>query len=57
MLIKNKYVKLFALEMAKCRAHKFTRVGGLFGKNPAFQKLGAYLPAGRSNELGVWRFF
>jgi hypothetical protein len=30
MLINKKHVKLFALEMAKGRAHKFTRVGGEF---------------------------
>ena len=29
-LISKKHVKLFALEMAKTRAHKFTRVGGDF---------------------------
>jgi hypothetical protein len=30
MLINKKHVKLFALEMAKGRAHEFTRVGGDF---------------------------
>jgi hypothetical protein len=30
MLINKKHVKMFALEMAKGRAHKFTRVGGDF---------------------------
>ena len=30
MLINKKHVKLFALEMAKGRAHKFTRVGSEF---------------------------
>jgi hypothetical protein len=30
MLINKKHVKLFALEMAKGRAHKFTWVGGDF---------------------------
>ena len=30
MLINRKKVKEFALEMAKYRAHKFTRVGGDF---------------------------
>ncbi len=30
MLINQKHVKMFALEMAKGRAHKFTRVGGGF---------------------------
>ena len=30
MLINRKKVKEFALEMAKHRAHKFTRVGGDF---------------------------
>lgn len=30
MLINKKHVKLFALEMAKDRHHKFTRVGGGF---------------------------
>ena len=30
MLINKKHVKLFALEMARGRAHKFTRVGGEF---------------------------
>lgn len=30
MLINRKHVKTFALEMAKSRAHKFTRVGGGF---------------------------
>ena len=30
MLINRKKVKEFALEMAKSRAHKFTRVGGEF---------------------------
>lgn len=30
MLINRKKVKEFALEMAKGRAHKFTRVGGEF---------------------------
>ncbi len=30
MLINRKKVKEFALEMAKGRAHKFTRVGGDF---------------------------
>ena len=30
MLINKKHVKLFALEMAKDRHHKFTRVGGDF---------------------------
>ena len=30
MLINRKKVKEFALEMAKGRAHKFTRVGGGF---------------------------
>ena len=30
MLINKKRVKLFALEMAMNRAHKFTRVGGEF---------------------------
>lgn len=30
MLINRSKVKLFALEMAKGRAHKFTRVGGDF---------------------------
>jgi hypothetical protein len=30
MLINKKHVKLFALEMAKSRHHKFTRVGGDF---------------------------
>ncbi len=30
MLINRKKVKEFALEMAKRRAHKFTRVGGDF---------------------------
>lgn len=30
MLINRKKVKEFALEMAKSRAHKFTRVGGDF---------------------------
>lgn len=30
MLINKKHVKLFALEMAKDRHHKFTRVGGEF---------------------------
>ena len=29
-LINRKHVKDFALEMAKSRAHKFTRVGGMF---------------------------
>ncbi len=29
-LINRKHVKEFALEMAKDRAHKFTRVGGEF---------------------------
>jgi hypothetical protein len=29
-LINRKHVKEFALEMAKSRAHKFTRVGGEF---------------------------
>jgi hypothetical protein len=29
-LINKKHVKEFALEMAKSRAHKFTRVGGDF---------------------------
>ncbi len=29
-LINKKHVKEFALEMAKDRAHKFTRVGGEF---------------------------
>ncbi len=29
-LINKKHVKQFALEMAKGRAHKFTRVGGDF---------------------------
>lgn len=29
-LISKKHVKLFALAMAKKRAHKFTRVGGEF---------------------------
>jgi hypothetical protein len=29
-LINRKHVKEFALEMAKGRAHKFTRVGGEF---------------------------
>ena len=29
-LINRKHVKQFALEMAKDRAHKFTRVGGQF---------------------------
>jgi hypothetical protein len=29
-LINKKHVKEFALEMAKDRAHKFTRVGGQF---------------------------
>ncbi len=29
-LINRKHVKEFALEMAKRRAHKFTRVGGEF---------------------------
>jgi hypothetical protein len=29
-LINRKHVKEFALEMAKSRAHKFTRVGGGF---------------------------
>ncbi len=29
-LINRKYVKEFALEMSKSRAHKFTRVGGEF---------------------------
>ena len=29
-LINRKRVKAFALEMAKARAHKFTRVGGEF---------------------------
>jgi len=29
-LINRKHVKEFALEMAKSRAHKFTRVGGDF---------------------------
>lgn len=29
-LINKKHVKAFALEMAKDRAHKFTRVGGDF---------------------------
>ena len=30
MLINKRHVKLFALEMAKNRHHKFTRVGGDF---------------------------
>ena len=30
MLINKKHVKLFALEIAKGRAHKFTQVGGEF---------------------------
>jgi hypothetical protein len=30
MLINRKHVKQFALDMAKNRAHKFTRVGGDF---------------------------
>jgi hypothetical protein len=30
MLINKKHVKMFALEMARGRAHKFTRVGGDF---------------------------
>ena len=30
MLINKKHVKLFALEMAKGRTHKFTQVGGDF---------------------------
>jgi len=30
MLINKKHVKLFALEMAKGRAHKLTRVGSEF---------------------------
>ena len=30
MLINRKHVKAFALEMAKSRTHKFTRVGGDF---------------------------
>ena len=30
MLINKKHVKQFALEMAKSRAHKFTRVGSDF---------------------------
>lgn len=30
MMINRRKVKLFALEMAKGRAHKFTRVGGEF---------------------------
>jgi hypothetical protein len=30
MIINRRKVKLFALEMAKSRAHKFTRVGGEF---------------------------
>ena len=30
MLINKKHVKLFALEMARGRTHKFTRVGGDF---------------------------
>ena len=29
-LISKKHVKQFALDMAKARAHKFTRVGGQF---------------------------
>ncbi len=29
-LISKKHVKQFALDMAKARAHKFTRVGGDF---------------------------
>jgi hypothetical protein len=29
-LINRKHVKMFALEMAKSRTHKFTRVGGEF---------------------------
>jgi hypothetical protein len=29
-LINRKHVKQFALDMAKSRAHKFTRVGGEF---------------------------
>ena len=29
-LISKKHVKQFALDMAKTRAHKFTRVGGEF---------------------------
>jgi len=29
-LLNKKHVKEFALEMAKIRAHKFTRVGGEF---------------------------
>jgi len=29
-LINKKHVKQFALDMAKARAHKFTRVGGQF---------------------------
>ena len=29
-LINRKHVKQFALDMAKTRAHKFTRVGGEF---------------------------
>jgi hypothetical protein len=30
MMINRRKVKLFALEMAKSRSHKFTRVGGEF---------------------------
>ena len=30
MMINKKHVKLFALEMAKSRAHKLTRVGSEF---------------------------
>jgi hypothetical protein len=30
MLINKKHVKMFALEMAKGRAHKFTQVGSPF---------------------------
>ena len=30
MMINRRKVKLFALEMAKSRAHKFTRAGGDF---------------------------
>jgi len=29
-LVSKKHVKQFALDMAKTRAHKFTRVGGQF---------------------------
>ena len=54
MLINRKKVKEFALEMAKHRAHKLTRVGSGF-----FVKCGAigceaFLPAARINNNNQW---